>query len=55
LGVKIDEEKNVAAGKGEGVVFEITKGERDGKMRMFVVETDEEEQCARMAVSTDRV
>lgn len=53
LGVKEDKEANAGNGKGEGVVERVSQegGEKDGRVNVWRVLTDEEEQCARMAVS----
>lgn len=54
LGVEVDEEANAKNGKRHEIVESISKEKKNsgGRLRVWVVKTDEEEQCARMAVSS---
>ncbi|KAL7410670.1 Acetokinase family-domain-containing protein [Mrakia frigida] len=51
LGVEVDEDANEKNGKGDEVVERISKEKESGggRLSVWVVKTDEEEQCARMA------
>lgn len=53
MGVEVDEDANEKNGKGDEVVERISKEKESGggRLNVWVVKTDEEEQCARMAVS----
>lgn len=50
----MDEDANAKNGKGDEIVESISKDKESGggRLKVWIVKTDEEEQCARMAVSS---